>query len=347
LRRIEELEAAGADVLTMVLEALDPRTSATERALLAGEHPAYWEAWDRSGVTVGSYTIGSFGPKGTFTPEQAIVDCASWTRRFDVLERMHKILNAEDIRRAKAAGDHGTILNFQNASAIGGTLDNLDFFYDLGVRIIQLTYNFRNLLGDGCTERDQCGLSRFGVAVVERMNAIGMLVDVSHCGEPTTLDAIRVSDRPVAVTHGVCKAVYDHARGKSDEVLQELAANGGYFGICLVPFFLTADPEPSLDHFLEHVDHAVKIMGAEHVGVASDWDRLPEPIGKRFGALAEQELGFAPEHGVSGTAYVRGFAHYAEFPNVTAALMAHGYSDDEVRGIMGGNFLRIFEEVCG
>jgi membrane dipeptidase len=347
MKRLEELEAAGADILTMVLEIMDPRVSINEKALLEGSHPGFWEAYDRSGVTVGSYTLGAFGTKGTFSPEQAIHDIAAWTRRFDTLERMHKITCAEDIRRTKAAGDHGTILNFQNATSIGNDVDMVDFFYDLGLRIIQLTYNWRNLLGDGCTERNQDGLSNFGVAVVERMNEIGMVVDVSHSGEPTTLDAVRVSQRPVAVTHSVCKGVYEHVRGKSDQVLEELAANGGYFGVCLVPFFLTADPEPSLDHFIEHIDHAVRVMGAEHVGISSDWDKLPAPIAKQFGALATRELGFSAEHGVSGTAYVRGLERYAEFPNVTAALVAAGYSDDEVKGIMGGNFLRVFEEVCG
>jgi membrane dipeptidase len=315
-------------------------------ALIRGELPEYWEWWDASGVDVISTTIGPFG-RIPFSQEAALQGLALATRRVDGQDRMVKITRAAHIERARAASQRGLIFNFQNTTAFGLDLDLLDLFYDLGVRVIQLTYNARNYVGDGCTERDDGGLSHFGLQVIRRMNERGIMIDLSHCGLRTTLEAIRASARPVAITHSFSRELSPHDRGKTDEILRALAERDGYFGVLIVPFFITPDPQARLEHFLAHVDRAVQIMGAHRVGVGTDWGAVfPKPLE----ALLDAEMikfGFRPEHRTSWGARVEGFQSWRDWPNITRALVWRGYTDAEITGLLGANFLRVFRDVVG
>ncbi|MGH2730196.1 MAG: dipeptidase, partial [Actinomycetota bacterium] len=317
-----------------------------QEALVRNELPEFWAGWAQSGVDVSSVTVGAFGER-PFGYDNAVRDLAGWTRSFDLLPRFLKVIHPADAIRTKQENRHGIILNFQDTTHIGSDLDKLNFFYDLGVRIIQLTYNHRNLVGDGCTERSPSGLSLFGLDVVRRMNELGILVDVSHCGEPTTLDAIEASTKPVAVTHSFCRALSDHDRGKSDDVIRALGDAGGYFGVLLVPFFITADPVATLDHFVAHFERVVDLIGPDQVGVGTDWGaRFPKPL---IDLLNEEvrRLGFREEHRVDWNATVEGFRDWREWPNITGALVDRGYSDDEITGFLGANFLRVLERPLG
>ncbi|MBV28262.1 MAG: hypothetical protein CMM22_00430 [Rhodospirillaceae bacterium] len=319
-----------------------------EDRIYKGEYPKIKDDWYQSGVDVVSLTMGCSGKHGFFNFLQAVHDIAKWQRRIDAFDWLAKVTRATDMEAIKKAGKKGIIFSFQNASHIEGDLDNLNFFYNLGVRVIQLTYNPRNLLGDGCTERNPAGLSKFGLGCVERMNELGIMVDVAHASEPTALDAIRASRRPVAISHSSCKAVFDHIRGVSDEVLGAIAENGGYFGCTVLPLYLTADLPPSLDHFMEHFNHAVKIAGPEHVGVGSDFDEMPPPLAEEFRKFGVAELGFKESDlGTAANYVMEDYKNFAEFPNLTRAFVAHGYSDEEIKGFMGGNFRRAFEQACG
>jgi membrane dipeptidase len=343
LGRIDELADAGVPSGQIVVEI----EAMFHQALLRGGLPGFWEGWDEAGVDVVSYTIGAFGEE-LFTYENAVRDLAVWTQRFDTLgHRLLKVLAAKDVRGAKAEGRRGIILAFQNATHIGADLGKLEQFHQLGMRIIQLTYNSRNLLGDGCTERVQTGLSQFGVAVVRQMNELGIMVDVSHCSDATALDAIETSTQPVAITHAFSSAISEHDRGRSDEVLRAIGERDGYFGVCVVPFFITADPTPSLAHWLEHVDRAVELAGAEHVGIGTDWGEEPPPRLRQVLDEEVRRLGFREEHRVDLAATLDGYRAWRDWPNLTAALLQRGYSEEEVRGFLGENFLRVFERAVG
>jgi membrane dipeptidase len=345
LARLDELVARDAPASSVVLEL----TEMLFEALARGEVPEFWDTWDATGVDAVSFTIGAFGDR-PWSYEGAVRDLALWTDLFDAREdRLLKVLRASDLERAKREGRKGVVLAFQNATHIGDDLDNLDFFHRLGVRIIQLTYNSRNLLGDGCTERVQSGLSQFGVDAVKRMNELGIMVDTGHCSDATTLDAIEVSERPVAVSHAFSRSVSDHDRGKGDDVLRAIGERGGYFGIVVVPFFITDDPNPTLDHWLAHVDRAVELAGAEHVGIATDWG---EELPKQLVDLLNEEMrkagfGFREEHRVDWAATLDGYRSWRDWPNLTKALVERGFTDQEVRGFLGGNFLRVFSEAVG
>lgn len=345
LARLDELAARNASASAAVLELTEMQLGALARE----ELPGFWEGWDEAGVDTVSFTIGAFGDQ-PWSYVNAVRDISQFQQLFDARDdRLVKVLSADDVEDAKASGRKGVILAFQNATHIGDDLDNIDFFHRLGVRVIQLTYNSRNLLGDGCTERVQTGLSQFGVDAVKRMNEVGVLVDTGHCSDATTLDAFEVSESPVAVSHAFCRAVSDHDRGKDDEVLRAVGETGGYFGVVLVPFFITADPDATLDHWLAHIDHAVEIAGAEHVGIGTDWgEELPKQLMDMLNEEMRQAgFGFREEHRVDWAATTEGFRTWREWPNLTAALLGRGYSEDEVRGFLGGNFLRVFRAAVG
>jgi len=325
--------------------AIDEMEAMADRLLLRGELRGYWEGWAASGVDVGSVTIGSFGPSD-FTYENAIRDIARWTRKFDALDRFLKVTSAADAQRAHDEGRVGIVLNFQNTTHFGRDLGKLEEFYELGVRIIQLTYNTRNFVGDGCTERNPSGLSRFGLDVVKRMNSLGVLVDVSHCSEPTQLDAVRASSVPIAITHGFSKTVHAHDRGASDDVIKAVGTEG-YIGIVAVPFFLTSEPQATLAHFVRHLDHVAGLIGADHIGIGTDW---AAPVPKQLQVLLTEgtrRIGFREELRVDWGATIAELATYDDWPNITRALVEAGYSDDEIRGFLGGNFLRLFRDVVG
>jgi membrane dipeptidase len=312
-----------------------------------GDTGGFWKIWDEADVDVVSHTVGAWG-NPPFSFKAAVREIAQMIRDFDVLgDRVIKVLSAADIRRTKSEGKRGVILNFQNSDHLEGDLANLDLFYEFGIRIIQLTYNPWNLAGAGCAEPGDAGLSNWGIALVRRMNEIGMLVDTGHCGHRTTLDAIEASAKPIAVTHSVAKAIYPHIRGKADDVIRAIGETGGYFGVCLVPFFLNDKDHPTLDDWLRHFEHVAELAGIENVGVASDYGiEYPPGVADLFNAEI-LKMGFRAEHGVDWNKTIEGFRTWREWPNVTKAIVSRGYSDDEIRGILGGNFLRVFEEAVG
>ena len=313
----------------------------------AESYPEYWQWWESSGVDVASVTMGGFGPD-PFSFNAVVSDVARWIARFDKLGgRLRKVISGSDARQAHAAGTHGVILNLQNSEHLEGDLSKLAILHDLGVRIIQLTINTRTLVGDGFAERNPAGLSKFGIELVQRMNALGILIDVSHCSEPTTLDAIRASDAPIAVTHAFATAINGHGRGKSDQVIEELAARDGYFGLLLVPFFLRPGGGASGQRF-HRAPPACRVHSRRKPRRHwYDWGmELPPQMTSILNADFAR-LGFESQHGVDWGTDMAGCNSWAELPNVTRAMLDAGYSEKDVQGFLGGNFLRIFEAVCG
>ncbi len=339
LARVDEMTAAGTYTGLVIGEI----EKMTRDAIAADALRGFWEGLEASGVDVSVVTIGAFGPR-PFSFEGAVADLSSYQKLFESTDRIRKVTSAGDARSVKDDGAFGIILDFQNSTHFGDDLDKLDLFYEFGLRVIQLTYNTRNLVADGCTERNPGGLSKFGVSVIRRMNELGILIDTSHSSERTTLDAIEVSERPTAVTHSFAKSLHDHDRGKGDDVIRATGEAGGYFGVVCVPFFLTAEPEATLDHFIAHFEKVVELAGPEHVGIGTDWGQV---FPKTLVDLLHEEVrrfGFGPEHRVDFNAQLKGFETWERWPAITAALARRGYSDDEMSGFLGQNFLRVFEQ---
>jgi membrane dipeptidase len=268
---------------------------------------------------------------------------------FDHFPWLVKALKAEDFRRAKAEGKHAAWINTQLLMGV-----NLDFIklvepaYMMGLRMIQLSYNFMTYIASGCTERTDSGVSNYGAKLIQLMNALGIIVDISHCGRQSTLDACKLSSKSVIASHASAEAVYKHARAKSDEELKAIADTGGVIGIVTVPFFLAGGEGVGMESWLDHADYIADLVGWEHVAIGSDWPMpMPKSILKdAFNTLAA-EAGFREEDNIDSATNLIGFDDYRDLPNITRGLVSRGYSDEQIKGILGENFLRVFEEVCG
>ena len=197
-----------------------------------------------------------------------IAQWKSWFREWDdILVQVHDV---NDIERAKIDGKVGIILGWQNTSGIDNDLDNLILFRDLGVRIIQLTYNSQNLVGAGCWETNDSGLTDFGHEVVSAMNDLGILIDLSHVGPKTSDDAIKYSKRPVAYTH-CCPMLKQHARNKTDEQLRTIAKADGFVGFASYTPFLPKGEDSTLADCVFAIDYVINIVGENRVGIGTDW----------------------------------------------------------------------------
>ena len=261
------------------------------------------------------------------------------------------VRNVADIRRAKDIGRLGLIPGFQDATMLESDVSRVNLFHQLGIRIIQLTYNVRNLLGDGCLEPANAGLSSFGRAAVARMNEVGILVDVSHCGRQTTLDAIAHSTKPIAATHSSCAALNDVPRAKTDEQIRRLADKGGVIGIYMMPF-LRRSGQPTADDFIRHIDHAINVAGEDHVGVGSDNSITPLDLSPEFRALHAGFVKLRRAEGISAPGEDENvFNHVPELDSprrmdlIADRLSARGYSAARIEKIIGGNWLRLFGDV--
>jgi len=298
-----------------------------------------------SGITAVNLTVAS----GDF--ESVFEAMGYWERELRVHpDALTKVASLADVKRAKETGRLGLIYGFQNAVMLGTDLGRLDLFYNFGVRIIQLTYNDRNALGDGCLEPANAGLSRFGRQVVERMNELGILVDLGHCGAQTTAEAIAVSGKPVAITHSGCRAVYDHPRSKRDQELQALADKGGVIGIYLMPF-LSGGTGPSMaDDLIKHLEHAINVCGEDHVGIGSDCSVTPHLVDAAY--IAEHK-GFVEGRVRRGISAPREDQYYfipdlnspRRMEMIADKLLARRHAPARVEKIVGGNFARLFSEV--
>jgi membrane dipeptidase len=305
----------------------------------------------RSGITAINATCNGFGT-GDEAFVATVANIAFWEREFgahpDVLV---KVKSLADLRAAKRSGHVGVILGFQDTTMLELDLARVNVFHDLGVRIVQLTYNLRNLLGDGCLEPANAGLSVFGRQAVSRMNELGMLVDLSHVGRQTTLDAIAASTKPVAATHTGCAALNDVPRNKPDHVLKSIADRGGVVGIFLMPF-LRAQGQPTADDFLRHVRHAVNVCGEDHVGVGSDLSITPLDLTPEFRARHADFVRQRRAAGISAPGeaadvfnYVPEFNSPRRMEQIADALDRSGYGASRIEKIIGGNWVRLLGEV--
>jgi membrane dipeptidase len=252
-------------------------------------------------------------------------------------------LSSQDIRQAKNDGKQAVMLQLE-PQTIGPVVDRVDTAYSLGVRCMLLTFNTRNFLGDGCAERSDGGLSHLGLEAVERMNNVGMLIDLSHCSVRTTLDAIENSKDPVLINHAGARALNpEMTRLKSDEQIQALAEKDGVFGVSAIPNQLSTAKRQGILDLLNHVDYVVKLAGVDHVAIGLDicFDdhvafhrKLLGKMLKRTGQQLNAE-------------YMEGIESPEEWPNITRGLVSRGYSDQEIEKIIGGNALRIIERVIG
>jgi membrane dipeptidase len=284
--------------------------------------------------------------------QTAIDALVEWRERIDAHpQQLMLALGADDFLAAQASRRTAVLMNFQNTTMLEGEVANIDALHALGARCMQLTYNFRNLVGDGCLERTNAGLSDFGVEVVQRMNEVGVLIDLSHCGPQTTLDGIAMSETPVAITHTMCASVRPgHPRSKTDEQIRNCADKGGVTGIVALGYFVGPDPggETTIEHYADHIEHAVNIAGIEHVGVSTDFP----PQGISPWATYEnwyepRTKSFKPSYQLRWPPWIPALDSTDRYRNVMAVLLERGWKIADIERLYGGNWLRLFRDTIG
>ena len=290
-----------------------------------------------SGITGfhNSYGFGGFNAK-----EQAFEYLAAWQGFLGAQADLFTLVRApSDLEAAKAAGKAAVIMGAQNSDHFQNPEDVAEF-YRLGLRCAQLTYNSQNFIGSGSTDRVDGGVSDFGASIIAAMNAAGMLIDVSHCGDRTTLDGIAISPRPIAITHSNCRSLAKHPRSKTDEAVRALAAKGGVMGITGVRNFVRDREPTTIAHMVDHIDHVVKLSGIQHVGIGSDADLngYDDMDPKQY---AELKAAYKSSYAFRGKLDTDGFDHPLKFYDLTEELIRRRYSDDNIRLILGGNFRRL------
>jgi membrane dipeptidase len=353
------MTTAAAGVGVMFTDAVLAQPATADRVIIDGlgeinldYEPALIDEIRASGMRGCVVTLGN---PALQTPSAAYADMeAEWRGHEARLEKMpDRLLRATSVKDLAAASQRkaiGLIYYLQNSTLIGDDLEKLNDLKDKGIRIIQLTYNMRNLVGDGCLERQNSGLSTFGLELVARMNDMGLLVDLSHCGDATTNEGITASKRPVAITHSACKALFSHPRNKSDETIRSLAEHGGVLGIFQINPYIGAKERNTLEDFLAHIDHAVKTGGVEHVGIGSDREhrRIPDTPEEKQ-KLIDELSRLRPVNAASfrWPFFISELNHPRRMETIADGLTKRGYKPDAIDKILGGNFYRLFKDTIG
>lgn len=304
------------------------------------------------GVTAINLTVS--GSVGNYAAdfEATLRDIAFWDAQIAAHpDMLLKLVRGAQVEDAKKSGRVGIFFGVQDTTAYGENFERFDLFRNLGLRIVQLTYNRRNLAGDGCLEPGNAGLSRFGTEFVERLNAANMLVDLSHCGQRTTREAIERSKQPVAITHSGCAALVDSPRNKRDEDLRALADRGGVVGIYVMPY-LRAQGQVMAEDLIRHLEHAIDVCGEDHVGIGTDGMTSAIAITDQYRKDFAQQILLRKQRGISAPGENPDSYTFAldlntptRFEKIAALLSARGHADARIGKVLGGNFARLFRDV--
>jgi len=314
---------------------------------LVMDDPHYLQWYREGGVTALAPTVG--GWEGARTTLDRI---ASWRHLLSERKDLSLVQRAKDIEIARQRGLLGIYLHLQGADPIENNLNLIDVYKALGVGVVQLTYNVRNRVGDGCEERTDTGLSRFGIQLIERLNHAQIIVDCSHTGYRTSLEAVECSSAPVILSHSNAATVHSSARNVPDDLIRAIAKSGGVIGVAGFPAMIAGTTTPSLDQFIAHIDAIASLVGIDHVGLGIDYYWGQAGVASDEAATASYEAAVRagrwssayppPPHN-----YPAGINTPKTLRNLTRRLLERGYSGADVQKILGENWLRVMRSVWG
>ena len=305
-----------------------------------------------SGLSACHLTIGAIGSMPPLEAFESIIrDADRWDQEAEAhADIFRRVRSVADIHAAKAAGRTGLIYGLQDGVSFEDDLDRLSAIYRAGVRVIQPTYNRRNLLGDGCMEPADAGLSRTGVEAIKRICELGITVDLSHCGRRTAADAIAAATRPVSFTHTGCHALAQHPRHRSDAEIRAAADSGGIVGIYVMPY-LARGAQPSAVNVINHIEHALQVAGEDHVSIGTDGyvspSVLTEEYKENFRKNVERRKASgiaAPFESETGYLFARDLNTPRRFETLADLLLDRGHSEARVEKILGANLVRVFSD---
>ena len=271
---------------------------------------------------------------------------AEWKKRFDAeADLITQAYTTADIRAAKAAGKTAIALGFQNVSAFEDQIGYIRLFKELGVGIVQMAYNTQNLIGSGCYESHDGGLSDFGREAVAEMNRVGIMCDLSHVGAKTSQDVIDVSDKPVCYSHIAPTGLKDHPRNKTDAQIRTIVEKGGFVGVTMFPPFLKRGTASTVDDYVEAMDYIINIAGEDAVGYGTDFT---QGYDRPFFDWITMDKGYARKLTEFGEILsLEGIGCIGETSNLTAAMERAGWREPRIRKVMGENWLRVLKDVWG
>jgi membrane dipeptidase len=307
-----------------------------------------------SGEAAVNVTVGYVSGPEKDPYEFTLADVSHWDRLIrENAADLLKVLSVDDIAKAKDERKIGVILGFQNAAMMGDDAKRVDVFADLGVKVVQVTYNPANPLGGGSMAPETLGLTPFGREVIERLNSRRVMVDLSHSGRQTCLDAARFSKQPISINHTGCRALVDVPRNKSDEELRLVAGRGGFVGIYFMPFLDRTGHATAAD-VVAHLEHALRVCGEDHVGIGTDGGTTPVDDLTAYAADLRKEHERRVAQGVSAPGegpdthpFVDDLRGPDQFRKLARLLTARGHSETRIAKILGGNFIRYAREVWG
>jgi membrane dipeptidase len=309
--------------------------------VIDGTCPVEWwqenrDLWRRGGTSACVVTVAAWE-----SCRDTVGLIAEMYRRIEADDGLVLATDAAHIRDAKRDGRLAVVLQFQGTHPLEYDANLAELYARLGVRVIQLTYNVRSPAGDGCEEPEDAGLSRFGRKLVAEFNRLGILVDVSHTGLRTSLEAVEASERPVVASHSNPAGVFEHRRNIPDHLIRAIAESGGLVGINGFGPFVDASARPTLDRFIDHAAYVAELVGPEHVGIGIDYT-IPATVAQYENLVAEGHWS-RESYPPPPWSYPTGIDDASMLPNLTARLLERGFAEDEVHGILGGNWLRVFE----
>ena len=301
----------------------------------------------QSGFTAINFTISAPGFEDTIGNLATVQELVDRHPEAFMIVRRHS-----DITRAKRENKIGIMPGFQYTAFLEENIERIGMFRQLGVRVMQLTYNNRSIFGDGCLEPGNAGLSKAGVAAIKKMNEIGVAVDLSHSGYRTTSEGIAQSTKPVLISHTGCAAVYAHPRNKPDEILKALADRGGYLGVYLMPYLVASPMTPTREHVMNHLMHAINVCGADHVGIGSDGAIEKTVITPEQKASFDKDIARRKQMGIGAP----GEDRYPYVPDlngpdhmlvIAEELAKRGQPAAVIEKVLGANFDRVIGEIWG
>ena len=304
-----------------------------------------------SGVTVVNFTVNDVG-NGPNKFMAAVKNIADLERELALHpDALMKVVRGRDIQTAKATKRVGIVYGCQDTTMLEADLKNLRVFANLGVRIVQPTYNVRNLMGDGCIEKADGGLSKMGYDFIAEMNKLNLLLDLSHAGPRTIAEGIAASKAPMAITHTGCRAIADLPRNTRDSELKALADRGGVAGMYFMPF-LRESGQPHAEDLIRHIEHAVNVCGEDHVGLGTDGSLSGVPMTDAYLAYFKKEAqarakaGFAaPGESADVLTVVPEYNEPLRFYRLANDLKARGWPESRIDKLLGANFARLFAQV--
>lgn len=257
-----------------------------------------------------------------------------------------RIDSVEDLERVKSSGKMGILLGLQNSEHFHvGQPEHIEMFYRAGQRVSQLTYNRATYVGTGSTDRVDGGLTDWGAAVVEKMNDVGMAIDVSHCGDRTSMDAVELSKKPILITHSNSRVLSGgHPRCKPDDLIKAVAKKGGVMGISFIRIFVRGEEPTTIEHLLDHFDYVAKLVGIEHLGIGSDadvagYDALPQEMLDGLYRVTGEEYRWRDRVDIEG------LDHPKKIFDLTEGLIRRGYTNEDIVGVLGENFKRVLAQI--